>query len=145
MLAAGFSINMITLLALVLSIGLVVDDAIVVIENVNRIMEEENLSPKEATKKSMRQVTSPIVATTFVLMAVFVPVAFIPGITGQLYKQFSVTVIIAVVISAFNALTLTPSLCAVMLKPNSEKKKKQFILFRWFNNFSNFLQSGITG
>ncbi len=138
MLAAGFSINMVTLLAMVLSIGLVVDDAIVVIENVNRIMDEEGLSPKDATKKSMKQVTSPIIATTFVLMAVFVPVAFIPGITGQLYRQFSVTVIIAVIISAFNALTLTPSLCATMLKPGVNKKKK-FIFFRWFNSFFDFL------
>ena len=137
LLAVGFSINIITLLALVLAIGLVVDDAIVVVENVNRIMTEEELTPGEAAKKSMKQVTSPIIATTLVLMAVFVPVVFIPGITGQLYRQFAVTVIIAVIISAFNALTLTPALCATMLQVR--EKKKKFIFFVWFNKLFSFI------
>lgn len=136
LMALGYSINTVTLFALILAIGIVVDDAIVVIENVHRIMEEEGLEPKEATEKSMTQVTSPIIATTFVLMAVFIPVAFIPGITGQLYRQFSVTIAIAVLISAFNALTLTPPLCAILLK---KERPKNLFIFKWFNKFFSFL------
>ncbi|MDN3637309.1 multidrug efflux RND transporter permease subunit [Simiduia curdlanivorans] len=115
--ALGYSINTITLFGLVLAIGVVVDDAIVVIENVERIMKEENLGGVEATLKAMEQVTGPIIATTLVLMAVFVPVGFMPGITGEIYKQFSVTISSAVFISSINALTLSPALCAVLLKP----------------------------
>ncbi len=136
LMALGFSINTVTLFALILAIGIVVDDAIVVIENVHRIMEEEGLEPKEATEKSMTQVTSPIIATTFVLMAVFIPVAFIPGITGQLYRQFSVTIAIAVLISAFNALTLTPPLCAILLK---KERPAKFLIFNWFNKIFSML------
>lgn len=132
LLVLGYSINTVTLFALILAIGIVVDDAIVVIENVRRIMEQEGLDAREATIKSMKQVTNPIIATTFVLMGVFIPSAFIPGITGQLYRQFAVTIAIAVLISAFNALTLTPPLCALLLK--TEKAKKLFI-FVWFNKF----------
>ena len=121
MLIMGYSINTITLFGLVLAIGIVVDDAIIVIENVERILKEEKLPIKEAVAKAMDQVSGPIVATTLVLLAVFVPVAFMPGITGELYKQFSVTISFAVLISSLNALTLSPALCSVLL---SEKHMK---------------------
>lgn len=117
----GYSINTITLFGLVLAIGIVVDDAIIVIENVERILKEEGLPIKEAVSKAMQQVSGPIVATTLVLLAVFVPVAFMPGITGELYKQFSVTISFAVIISSVNALTLSPALCSVLL--STEKMK----------------------
>ena len=117
LLALGFSANTITLFALILAIGLVVDDAIVVVENVQRVLQEEGLSPREATLKSMKQVTGPVIATTLVLLAVFVPVGFMPGITGKLYQQFAVTICIAVLLSSVNALTLTPALCALLLRP----------------------------
>ncbi len=116
LLALGYNANTISLFALIMSIGLVVDDAIVVVENVYRVMHENQLNPREAAIKAMGQVTGPIISTTLVLLAVFVPVAFLPGITGQLYKQFAVTICTAVVISAFCALTLSPALCAVLLK-----------------------------
>ena len=116
MLALGFSINTITLFGLVLAIGVVVDDAIVVIENVERLITKEGMSPKDATSKAMKEVAGPIVATTLVLLAVFVPVGFMPGITGGLYSQFAVTISVAVVISSINALTLSPALCATLLK-----------------------------
>ncbi|MEX3008741.1 efflux RND transporter permease subunit [Hoeflea sp. TYP-13] len=112
----GFSANMITLFAIVLAITLVVDDAIVIIENAERIMEEEGLEAREATLKAMDQVTRPIIATTFVLAAVFVPVCFFPGVTGKLYLQFALTIIFAFGISAINALTLGPALCSMLLK-----------------------------
>ncbi|MDG1204035.1 MAG: efflux RND transporter permease subunit, partial [Pseudomonadales bacterium] len=111
----GYSINTITLFGLVLAIGIVVDDAIIVIENVERLMEEEDLPIEVAVEKAMGEVTGPIIATTLVLLAVFVPVAFMPGITGELYKQFSVTISFAVLISSLNALTLSPALCTVLL------------------------------
>src|ERR687892_1370088 len=118
MLAIGFSANTVSLLALVLAIGIVVDDAIVVVENVERVMEEEpHLSAKEATKKAMGEIVAPILAITLVLLSVFVPVAFIPGISGQLFRQFAVAVSVSMVISAINALTLSPALCAVLLRP----------------------------
>ena len=117
LLALGYSANTITLFALLLAIGLVVDDAIVVVENVQRVMEEENLDAKTATIQSMGQVTGPIIAMTLVLLAVFVPVGFLPGITGQLYRQFSVTICVAVLLSGVNALTLSPALCSVLLRP----------------------------
>lgn len=117
MLLLGFSANTVSLLALVLAIGIVVDDAIVVVENVERVMEEEpDLSPAEATKKAMGEITAPIIAITLVLLSVFVPVAFIPGIAGTLYRQFAVAVSVSMVISAINALTLSPALCGVLLK-----------------------------
>ena len=119
LLAVGFSANTVSLFALILAIGIVVDDAIVVVENVQRLMDEEGLDPRAATRKAMVEVTGPVVATTLVLLAVFVPVAFIPGITGQLYKQFAVTISVAVVISSINALTLSPALCATLLKPHA--------------------------
>ncbi|MEF2229318.1 MAG: multidrug efflux RND transporter permease subunit [Pseudodesulfovibrio sp.] len=113
----GFSINTLTLFGLVLAIGIVVDDAIVVVEATQRIIDEEGLSPKEATRKAMGEVTGPIIASTLVLVAVFVPVGFMGGITGQLYKQFALTLSVSVVISSVNALTLSPALSALLLKP----------------------------
>ncbi|MBE0363804.1 hydrophobic/amphiphilic exporter-1 (mainly G- bacteria), HAE1 family [Pseudoalteromonas ulvae UL12] len=115
MMLMGYSINTITLFGLVLAIGIVVDDAIIVIENVERLLKEEKLPIKEAVTKAMEQVSGPIVATTLVLLAVFVPVGFMPGITGELYKQFSVTISFAVIISSVNALTLSPALCVLLL------------------------------
>jgi hydrophobe/amphiphile efflux-1 (HAE1) family protein len=118
LLALGYSANTVSLLALVLAIGIVVDDAIVVVENVERVMEEEpELSPAEATKKAMRQITAPIIAITLVLLSVFVPIGFIPGLSGTLFRQFAVTISCAMVISAINALTLSPALCGVFLRP----------------------------
>jgi len=118
LLAFGFSANTISLFAMILAIGIVVDDAIVVVENVERVMAETGLPAKEATKLAMREITAPIIAITLVLLSVFVPVGFIPGITGQLYSQFAVTVSVAMLISALNALTLSPALCGVFLKPH---------------------------
>ena len=123
LLLIGYSANTVSLLALVLSIGIVVDDAIIVIENVERVMEEEpHLSVKEATRKAMREITGPILAVTMVLLSVFVPVAFLPGISGELFRQFAVTVSTAMLISAVNALTLSPALCSVLLKHGPRPK-----------------------
>ena len=119
----GFSANMITLFAIILAIGIVVDDSIVVVENVQRIMTETGASARDATRKAMIEVTGPVIATTFVLLAVFVPVTFMPGITGELYKQFALTICVAVVISSINALTLAPALCSILLKPGSGTAK----------------------
>src|SRR3984893_17542034 len=131
MLALGFSINMLTLFGMVLAIGIVVDDAIVVIENVERNMSDHKLSPKDAAKRAMDEVSGPIVAITLVLCAVFVPVAFLGGITGQLYKQFAITIAISVVFSGLVALTLSPALAALLLKPVHHEKRG---FFRWFDN-----------
>jgi multidrug efflux pump len=117
----GFSINVLTLFAMVMAIGILVDDAIVVIENVERIMSEEGLSPYDATVKAMTQITSAVVGITLVLVAVFVPMAFFPGSTGGIYRQFSVTLAVSIAFSALMALTLTPALCATLLKPVSEE------------------------
>ena len=115
----GYSANSVSLLALVLAIGIVVDDAIVVVENVERVMEEHpELSPADATKQAMSEITAPIIGITLVLLSVFVPVAFIPGISGELFRQFAVTVAVAMFLSAINALTLSPALCAVLLRPH---------------------------
>ena len=119
LLALGMSLNTVSLFALVLAIGIVVDDAIVVVENVERIIADEGLPPKEATAKAMEQITSPVIATTLVLLAVFVPTIFMPGITGRLYSQFAVTISVSVVISSINALTLSPALCGLILKARS--------------------------
>ena len=117
--AIGYSANSVSLLAIVLAIGIVVDDAIVVVENVERVMEEHpELTPAEATKKAMSEITAPIIAITLVLLSVFVPVAFIPGIAGELFRQFAVTVAVAMFLSAINALTLSPALCGVLLRPH---------------------------
>jgi hydrophobe/amphiphile efflux-1 (HAE1) family protein len=130
LLALGYSANTISLFALIMAIGLVVDDAIVVVENVYRIMENRKLGPKAATMRAMGQVTGPIVATTLVLLAVFVPVGFMPGISGQLYKQFAVTLCTSVVISAICALTLSPALCATLLRPTIPVRRGPLA---WFN------------
>jgi HAE1 family hydrophobic/amphiphilic exporter-1 len=128
----GFSINTLSLLGLVLAIGLVVDDAIVVVEGVGRHI-EEGLSPKEAALKAMDELTGPVVGIALVLSAVFVPTAFIPGITGRLYQQFAVTIAISVLLSAFNALTLSPALSALLLRPKEESKGLLGRSFAWFN------------
>ncbi len=117
LLAAGFTANTITLLALILAIGLVVDDAILVVENVHRLMQEEGLKPAQATHRAMEQVTGPIITTTLVLLSVFVPTTFLPGITGQLFQQFGITISTALVLSSLVALTLSPALCATFLTP----------------------------
>ncbi|MDF1823213.1 MAG: multidrug efflux RND transporter permease subunit [Verrucomicrobiales bacterium] len=136
----GFSINTISLFGLVLAIGVVVDDAIVVIENVKRHL-SDGLSAIEATRTTMKEVQSPIIATTLVLMAVFVPVAFAGGIEGRLYQQFALTIAIAVGISSINALTLSPALCATFLKADDPKKRK-FIFFRWFDKLFDKVTGG---
>ena len=119
LLAIGYSANTVSLLAIVLAIGIVVDDAIVVVENVERVMEEHpELSPADATKKAMQEITAPIIAITLVLLSVFVPVAFIPGISGELFRQFAITVAVSMFLSAINALTLSPALCGVLLRPH---------------------------
>lgn len=125
----GFTINTITLFAIILAIGVVVDDSIVVVENVQRVMSEEGLDVREATRKSMEQVTGPVVATTLVLLAVFVPVSFMPGITGVLYQQFAITISVAVCISSLNALTLAPALCALILKPGGGQPRGPLAYF----------------
>ncbi len=132
--AIGYSINLITLFALILAIGIVVDDAIVVIESINRMINEEKLSPKDAAKKTMEQVTSPVIATTLVLLAMFIPICFMPGITGEMYRQFGVTISIAVLISSINALTLSPALSSILLKESEATSgSRKFIVFKWFN------------
>jgi multidrug efflux pump len=127
--ALGFSVNMLTLFGMVLAIGIVVDDAIVVVENVERNMHVHKMTPKDAAKRAMDEVAGPVVAIVLVLCAVFIPVAFMGGITGQLYKQFAITIAISVVISGLVALTLSPALAAVLLKPQHGKKNA---FFRWF-------------
>ncbi|WP_127092077.1 efflux RND transporter permease subunit [Aquabacter cavernae] len=134
MLATGFSINVLTMFAMVLAIGILVDDAIVVVENVERIMAEEGLPPKEATRKAMKQITGAVIGITLVLVAVFVPMAFFPGAVGVIYRQFSLTMVTSILFSALLALSLTPALCASFLKPIAKghhHEKKGF--FGWFN------------
>src|SRR5512135_2020561 len=128
----GFSINTLSLFGLVLAIGLVVDDAIVVVEAVEHHI-EHGLSPKEASLKAMEEVSGPVIAIAIILAAVFVPTAFIPGITGRLYQQFAVTIAVSVVISAFNALTLSPALASLLLRPKKQSRGPLAIFFRWFN------------
>src|SRR5258707_2517912 len=124
LLAVGYSANTVSLLAIVLAIGIVVDDAIVVVENVERVMEEHpELTPAEATKQAMGEITAPIIAITLVLLSVFIPVAFIPGISGELFRQFAVTVAVSMFLSAINALTLSPALCGVLLRQHSAKRR----------------------
>ena len=141
--AFGFTINTLTMFAMVLAIGLLVDDAIVVVENVERVMSEEGLSPKEATKKSMDQITSALIGIAMVLSAVFIPMAFFSGSTGAIYRQFSLTIVSAMGLSVVVALVLTPALCATMLKPvhkgHSEAKTG---FFGWFNRMFNRGRSG---
>jgi hydrophobe/amphiphile efflux-1 (HAE1) family protein len=139
LLALGYSANTISLFALIMAIGLVVDDAIVVVENVYRVMHDEHLAPREATIRAMGQVTGPIIATTLVLFAVFAPVAFMPGITGELYKQFAVTICTSLLISSICALTLSPAMCASVLKGHQPTRRG---LFAWFNQLLAFARKG---
>ncbi|SOC82552.1 multidrug efflux pump [Ensifer adhaerens] len=141
MYATGFSINVLTMFAMVLAIGILVDDAIVVVENVERIMAEEGLSPKEAARKAMSQITGAILGITLVLTCVFVPMAFFPGSTGIIYRQFSLTMVVSILFSAFLALSLTPALCATFLKPIAKGHHEKKGLAGWFNR--GF--SGLTG
>ena len=146
MLIFGFSLNMLTLLGLILAIGIVVDDAIVVVENVERIMEEEKLSPYEATKKAMEGLTGALIATSLVLAAVFVPVSFLSGITGQLYRQFSVTIAVSVILSTVVALTLSPVMCSLILKPTDPNKPKNRVftlINKWLAIGNNKYVAGI--
>ncbi len=143
----GFSINTLTLFAMVLAIGLVVDDAIVVVENVEQHIKAEGLGPIEATEKAMAEVQGPVVAIAFVLSAVFIPVAFLGGTTGVLYKQFALTIAVSMAISAFVAMSLTPALCALLMKPHDPNAKKNFLdkFFDAFNNWFDRMQNKYTG
>jgi HAE1 family hydrophobic/amphiphilic exporter-1/multidrug efflux pump len=144
LLLLGYSINTLTLFGMVLAIGIVVDDAIVVLENVERIMHEEGLAKREAAIKAMTEVTSPIIAIVLVLCAVFVPIAFLGGLTGELYRQFAVTISMAVVISGFVALTLTPALCVLVLSETTRPKSGFFAWFnRGFSSATNHYESGV--
>ncbi|GIK95848.1 MAG: multidrug efflux RND transporter permease subunit [Alphaproteobacteria bacterium] len=133
MLVTGFSINVLTMFAMVLAIGILVDDAIVVVENVERVMAEEGLSPRAATRKAMGQITGAIVGITLVLTAVFVPMAFFPGAVGVIYQQFSLTMVVSILFSGFLALSLTPALCATFLKPMAPGHHQKRGFFGWFN------------
>ena len=135
----GFSINTLTLFGLILAIAIVVDDAIVVVENVSRILDEENISPREATEKAMDEITGPIIGVVLVMMAVFIPTTMISGISGELYKQFALTIAASTLLSGINSLTLTPALCAIMLHPTGQKREK-WILFRWFDKGYGYIQ-----
>ncbi|MEE4376142.1 MAG: efflux RND transporter permease subunit, partial [Candidatus Competibacteraceae bacterium] len=138
----GFSINLLTLFGLVLAIGIVVDDAIIVIENVERHMSEEGLPPREAAIQAMEEVSGPVIAIVFVLSSVFIPVAFLGGLTGEMYKQFAVTIAVSVILSGIVALTLTPALCALLLKPTHGEPT---LPFRWFNRAFTVLTAGYVG
>jgi HAE1 family hydrophobic/amphiphilic exporter-1 len=137
----GFSINTLSLFGLVLAIGLVVDDAIVVVESVERHI-EDGLAPKQAALKAMEEISGPVIGIALVLSAVFIPTAFIPGITGKLYQQFAVTIAISVILSAFNALSLSPALAALMLKPRVESKGLLARFFAWFNRMFGHATEG---
>ena len=137
--ALHFSINQLTLFGMVLAIGIVVDDAIVVIENVERIMDEERLDPRGATRKAMGQITGAIIAITVVLAAVFVPSALQPGATGIIYSQFALTIALSMGFSAFLAMSFTPSLCAAILRPRHDDEQKKNVVFRWFDKGFNWV------
>jgi HAE1 family hydrophobic/amphiphilic exporter-1 len=140
----GFSINTLTLFGLTLATGLVVDDAIVVIENITRVMEQQHISPREAASKGMAEVTGAVIATSLVLIAVFVPVAFFPGTTGKIYQQFSLTIAFSIALSAFNAITLTPALCARLLRAEDHgpAARKRNLVFRGFDRGFEALRKG---
>lgn len=143
----GFTINTLTLFAFVLAIGIVVDDAIIVVEAVQHNMDHEKMSPKEATRKAMKDISGPVIAIALILAAVFVPVGFIPGIVGRLYQQFAITIAASVVISAFVALSLTPALCTLMLKPSKDPAAKKNILEKFFASFNrgfSWMNNGYT-
>ena len=135
----GFSINTLTLFGLILAIAIVVDDAIVVVENATRIIDEGKLTPREATEKAMEEISGPIIGVVLVMMAVFVPTTMIGGISGELYKQFALTIATATLLSGFNSLTLTPALSAILLRPTAGKKENAF--FRWFNKLYDATQN----
>jgi hydrophobic/amphiphilic exporter-1 (mainly G- bacteria), HAE1 family len=137
----GFSINLLTLFALVLSIGIVVDNAIVVVEAVHVKISEEHMPPMEATISAMKEITGAVIAITIVMAAVFIPVAFLSGPVGVFYRQFSLTMAISIVISGVNALTLTPALCAIMLKPHDPNREKKSLLDRFFQRFNNWFDN----
>lgn len=140
----GYSINTLTLFGMVLSIGIVVDDAIVVLENVERIMDEEGLNARKAAIKAMQEVTGPVIAIVLVLSAVFIPIAFLGGLTGELYRQFAITIAIAVMVSGVVALTLTPALCVLLLKHEHKKPGKFFTAFNnWFGRVTNRYVGGV--
>ncbi|MBC7826547.1 MAG: multidrug efflux RND transporter permease subunit [Chitinophagaceae bacterium] len=134
----GFTINTLTMFAFVLAIGIVVDDAIVVVEAVQHNIDHEKLSPKEATRKAMKDISGPVIAIALILAAVFVPVGFVPGIVGRLYQQFAITIAVSVIISAFVALSLTPALCSIMLKPSKDKEAKKSLMEKFFFSFNNW-------
>src|SRR5690625_5168067 len=142
MLTAGFSINVLTLFAMVLAIGLLVDDAIVVVENVERIMSEEGLPPKEATRKAMPQISGAVIGMTLVLATVFFPLAFMSGSVGIIYRQFAVTMAVSILFSGFLALSFTPALCATILKPVSSEGQEERGFFGWFNRSFHRLTTG---
>lgn len=144
----GFTINTLTMFGFVLAIGIVVDDAIIVVEAVQHYIDDQHMSPKEATYQAMKEISAPVVAIALILAAVFVPVGFIPGIVGRLYQQFAITIAISVIISAFIALSLTPALCTLLLKPTNPDKKKNLLerFFAWFDRvFEQFTSRYVKG
>jgi HAE1 family hydrophobic/amphiphilic exporter-1 len=136
----GFTINTLTLFAFILAIGIVVDDAIIVVEAVQHNIDHNNLSPRDATKKAMKEISAPVIAIALILASVFVPVGFIPGIVGRLYQQFAITIAVSVIISAFVALSLTPALCTLMLKHSKDEKAKKGLLGKFFFSFNNWFR-----
>jgi multidrug efflux pump len=147
MLLSGYSINILTMFGMVLAIGIIVDDAIVVVENVERLMEEKGLSPREATREAMHEITPAIIGITLVLTAVFIPMGFASGSVGIIYRQFCISMAVSILLSAFLALTLTPALCATLLKPHSHDQSKKRTFSTWFNarfnRLSAFYESGL--
>jgi len=141
----GFSINMLTLFGIVLAIGIVVDDAIVVVENTARNIDEHNMSPREGAIRAMDEVSGPVIATTLVLLAVFIPTAFLGGITGQLYRQFSLTIAVSTFFSSINALTLSPALAAILLRPTPKRRNIFFRAFNWTFNLSRNIYRHLVG
>ncbi|PJR58981.1 multidrug efflux RND transporter permease subunit [Raoultella sp. T31] len=147
MLLSGFSINILTMFGMVLAIGIIVDDAIVVVENVERLIEEKNLTPRDATREAMREITPAIIGITLVLTAVFIPMAFASGSVGIIYRQFCISMAVSILLSAFLALTLTPALCATLLKPHNQHQSKGRTFSVWFNthfhSLTSFYASGL--
>ena len=136
----GFTINTLTLFAFILAIGIVVDDAIIVVEAVQHNIDHNNMSPKDATRKAMKEISAPVIAIALILASVFIPVGFIPGIVGRLYQQFAITIAVSVIISAFVALSLTPALCSLMLKHSKDEKAKKDFLEKFFFSFNNWFR-----
>jgi multidrug efflux pump len=130
---SGYSINILTMFGMVLAIGIIVDDAIVVVENVERLMEEKGLSPKQATREAMSEITPAIMGITLVLTAVFIPMGFADGSVGIIYRQFCISMAVSILLSAFLALTLTPALCATLLRPHQPDRSKGGRFSAWFN------------